>query len=207
VDETGSFLDGDEGLAVVMEALLTLDSGSIAIPVSSSLTVEQLAEKHGYSAKRVKTDPRALMEAVGSGSVVYGGNDAGEFLVSKKLPFPDALAGSIKIIEYLSTRGRRLSKLRKEVYQPRIAKGVVMVPWNERGRIMRKLAMDFGDKRVETLQGVKLLMDDGWVLINPSSDEPVFEIVAESTDVKKAIELLKEFQSRVSDLAEYGSER
>jgi mannose-1-phosphate guanylyltransferase/phosphomannomutase len=201
VDETGSFLDGDEQLAVMIEALLTIEGGNVAIPISSSASLDELIEKHGWKAKRVKTDPRALMESVGSGTTLYGGNDAGEFIISKKLPFPDALAACIKIIEYLSNRGRRLSKIRREVYQPRVVKGVVVVPWNERGRIMRKLAMDFSENRVETLQGVKLLLDDGWVLVNPSPDEPVFEIFAESTDSNKAMALLDEFKSRVSDLA------
>ena len=76
-----------------------------------------------------------------------------------------------------------------------------MVPWNERGKIMRRLATDYNDMRVETLEGIKLLVEGGWVLINPSSDEPVFQIVAESTSSQSAADILRDFQSKVSEIA------
>ncbi len=201
VDETGAMLNGDESLALMSEIMLRLDPGTIAVPVSSSGLIESIAEKKGEKVKRLRTEPRALMEAVGSGDVKFAGNDAGEFIVSKELPFPDGLLAAGKIVEFLASTGTRISKLKREIYQPRLARGVVMVPWNERGRIMRRLATDYNDVRVETLEGIKLLVEGGWVLINPSSDEPVFEIVAESTDTQSSAEILRDFQNRVSEIA------
>ena len=200
VDESGVMLNGDESLAVMTEIMLKLNPGPIAVPVSSSSVVDTIAERHHQKVKRIKTDPRALMEAVGSGESVFSGNDAGEFVLSKDLPFPDGLLATAKVVEYLARTGGRISKIRKDVYQPRLVRGVVMVPWNERGRIMRRLATDYPDSRVETLEGIKLLVNDGWVLINPSSDEPVFEIVAESTNAAIATNILREFQTKVSEI-------
>jgi mannose-1-phosphate guanylyltransferase/phosphomannomutase len=200
VDESGVMLSGDESLALMTEIMLCTNSGTVAVPVSSSGLVETIAERHQQKAKRVKTDPRALMEAVGSGDAVFSGNDAGEFVLSKDLPFPDGLLAAAKVIEHLARTGSRISKIRKEVYQPRLVRGVVLVPWNERGRIMRRLATDYPEARVETLEGIKLLVNGGWVLINPSSDEPVFEIVAESTSAQVATNILREFQDKVSEI-------
>jgi mannose-1-phosphate guanylyltransferase/phosphomannomutase len=200
VDETGDLLSGDESLAIMTEMMAKLDPGTVAVPVSSSGIVETITERHGQKVKRVRTEPRALMESVGSGESSFAGNDAGEFIFSKDLPFPDGLLASAKVLEYLCKTGERLSQMKKEVYQPRLARGVVLVPWNERGRIMRRLATDFPENRVETLEGIKLLVNGGWVLINPSSDEPVFEIVAESTSAQVAAEILREFQGRVSEI-------
>jgi mannose-1-phosphate guanylyltransferase / phosphomannomutase len=137
---------------------------------------------------------------VGSGEAAFSGNDAGEFVFSKDLPFPDGLLAACKVVEHLTRSGSRISKIRKDVYQPRLVRGVVLVPWNERGRIMRRLATDYPDSRVETLEGIKLLVNGGWVLINPSSDEPVFEIVAESTNAQVATNILREFQNKVSEI-------
>src|SRR5487761_639591 len=200
IDETGSILNGDESLAIMTEMMSKLKPGTIAVPVSSSGIVETLAEKNGQKVKRIRTEPRALMESVGSGEATFAGNDAGEFVVAKDIPFPDGLLASAKVLEFLSRSGERLSRMRKEVYQPRLARGVVIVPWNERGRIMRRLATDYPESRVETLEGIKLLVNGGWVLINPSSDEPVFEIVAESTDSDTATNILREFQNKVSEI-------
>lgn len=200
VDETGAMLSGDESLALMIEIMLKLNPGVVAVPVSSSGLVETIAERNHQSVIRIRTDPRALMESVGSGNASFAGNDAGEFIVSRDLPFPDGLLAAGKVIEHISRTGSRISKIRKEVYQPRLARGVVLVPWNERGRIMRRLATDYPDSRVETLEGIKLLVDGGWVLINPSSDEPVFEITAESPNFQVATEILREFQNKLSEI-------
>jgi mannose-1-phosphate guanylyltransferase/phosphomannomutase len=200
VDETGAMLSGDESLALMTEMMLRLKPGAVAVPVSSSGLVETIAERHQQKVKRVKTDPRALMESVGSGEATFSGNDAGEFIISKDLPFPDGLLAAAKVVEYITRTGSRISKIKKDVYQPRLVRGVVLVPWNERGRIMRRLATDYPDSRVETLEGIKLMVNGGWVLINPSSDEPVFEIVAESTNAQVATRILREFQNKVSEI-------
>ncbi len=200
VDETGAMLSGDESLALMTEIMLRLNPGPVAVPVSSSGLVETIAERHQQKVRRVKTDPRALMESVGSGDASFSGNDAGEFIISKNLPFPDGLLAAAKIVEHISRTGSRISKIKKDVYQPRLVRGVVLVPWNERGRIMRRLATDYPDSRVETLEGIKLMVSGGWVLINPSSDEPVFEIVAESTNAQVATSILREFQNKVSEI-------
>ena len=200
IDETGSILNGDESLALMTEMMSKLKPGTVAVPVSSTGIVETLAERNGQKVKRIRTEPRAMMESVGSGDAAFAGNDAGEFIVAKDIPFPDGLLASAKVLEFLSKTGDRLSRMRKEVYQPRLARGVVIVPWNERGRIMRRLAADYPETRVETLEGIKLLVNGGWVLINPSSDEPLFEIVAESTNAETATDILREFQNRVSEI-------
>jgi len=140
------------------------------------------------------------MEGVGTGKATFAGNDAGEFIISRDLPFPDGLVAAAKVIEFLCSTDSKIHKIKKEIYQPRIAKGTVMVPWNERGRIMRRLATDFVDKRVESLEGIKIMVESGWVLINPSTDEPVFEIIAESSNIQSATTILKDFESKVSDI-------
>ena len=200
VDETGEILSGDESLALMSEIILKLQPGTIAVPISSSGVIEAIAENNGQKVQRIKTEPRALMEAVGSGKASFAGNDAGEFIVSKDIPFPDGLLAAAKIIEYLSSTGARINKLKKEILHPNLARGSVTVPWNERGRIMKRLASDYSTKRVETLEGIKLVVDEGWVLINPSTDEPVFEIVAESNSAQSATKLLQEFQTKVSEI-------
>jgi mannose-1-phosphate guanylyltransferase / phosphomannomutase len=201
VDEMGEMLSGDESLALMVEVMMRLQPGPIAVHLSSSSLIESIAEKNGQKVTRLKTEPRALMEAVGSKMAMFAGNDAGEFITSSELPFPDGLLAAAKIVEYLARTDAKINRIKKEIYKPLTARGVVMVPWNERGRIMRRLATDYGEKRVESLEGVKLMIGEGWVLINPSTDEPVFEITAESVNPQEAAEILRDFQARLSEIA------
>jgi mannose-1-phosphate guanylyltransferase/phosphomannomutase len=138
------------------------------------------------------------MESVGNGNAMFSGNEVGEFVVSRDFPFPDGLIAAGKVVEYLSSTGAKIHDIRKGISRPQLARGSVAVPWNERGKIMRKLASDYAAKRVETLEGIKLVMDEGWILINPSIDEPVFDITVESEDIAAANRLLETFRVNLS---------
>ncbi|HJH30658.1 MAG TPA: phosphoglucosamine mutase, partial [Methanosarcinaceae archaeon] len=46
--------------------------------------------------------------------------------------------------------------------------------------------------KVDTMDGVKIWYDDGWVLIRPSGTEPIIRIFAESKTKAKAEELMLE---------------
>ncbi len=198
VDETGEVLDGDETLMLMSEILFRLHPGTMSIPISSSRIMEAVGERYGQKVVRLKTEARALMESVGNGNAMFSGNEVGEFVVSRDFPFPDGLIAAGKVVEYLSSTGAKIHDIRKGISRPQLARGSVAVPWNERGKIMRKLASDYAAKRVETLEGIKLVMDEGWILINPSIDEPVFDITVESEDIAAANRLLETFRVNLS---------
>jgi mannose-1-phosphate guanylyltransferase/phosphomannomutase len=200
VDEKGHLLSGDEALVVLLSAFLSLEPVDVAVPVSASRAVERLAERHGVRVIRTKTEPRALMEAVLSGRAGLAANETGAFILSREMPYPDALLAAARVVEFLARRGIRLSDIRRQVYQPTMARGVVHVPWEVRGRVLRRLTTEPEHERIDTPEGVKFLVNDGWVLITPSPDEPVLNIVAEATSLKKAHTLVREFQAWIQDL-------
>ena len=62
------------------------------------------------------------------------------------------------------------------------------------------MARSMGDKEVITLDGVKVIYPDGWVLIRPSGTEPIFRVYAESMDMERAKELADEAMGIVKEL-------
>jgi phosphomannomutase/phosphoglucomutase len=44
--------------------------------------------------------------------------------------------------------------------------------------------------KTDTIDGVKIWYDDGWVLIRPSGTEPIFRIFAEAKKQERAEELM-----------------
>ena len=56
-------------------------------------------------------------------------------------------------------------------------------PWSAKGRVMRGLAEKFGgDPDAILAEGVLLNVEDGWVLMLPDPDSPMFYVYAESGD-------------------------
>jgi phosphomannomutase len=57
--------------------------------------------------------------------------------------------------------------------------------------------------QVETIDGVKLIYDDGsWVLFRPSGTEPIFRIYAEAGSPAKVEALMEEHKSLIESVVE-----
>ena len=51
------------------------------------------------------------------------------------------------------------------------------------------------DTKVETIDGVKIWLDGGWVLVRPSNTQPVIRMFVEATDQNKLDEIKSEFKN------------
>ena len=49
--------------------------------------------------------------------------------------------------------------------------------------------------KVETIDGVKIWLDGGWVLLRPSNTQPVIRMFVEATDNSRLEEIKNEFKS------------
>ena len=62
---------------------------------------------------------------------------------------------------------------------------------------MRTLVELSKDRRLELIDGVKVLHDDGWVLALPDPEEPVTHIWSEGVDAATAQTLVQEYVRRI----------
>jgi phosphomannomutase len=49
------------------------------------------------------------------------------------------------------------------------------------GRVMRSLIKEFGNRQIETIDGIRVFPGDNWILMHPSSEEPVINLYAEAS--------------------------
>jgi len=69
-----------------------------------------------------------------------------------------------------------------------------------RGRIMRSLIEEFRDRQIDTIDGLKIFYDDNWVLIHPSSEEPIINLFAEAPSKEVADNLIQEYGDKIRGL-------
>ena len=94
-----------------------------------------------------------------------------------------------KILEILVKEDKPLSELVAELpvyYQEKLK---VECPDDQKQDVMGKIADETTDYELDTTDGVKILKDDGWVIIRPSGTEPIFRCFAESDSQEKANEM------------------
>jgi mannose-1-phosphate guanylyltransferase/phosphomannomutase len=198
IDDTGQRLTDDEArLAFVSLVSGHLVGDRIALPVNVSSAAEQLVSPHGVRIQHTKTSTAALMAAASEPGVGFAASGDGGFILPGFLPAFDAGAALIKLLELLALEGVTLSSVRESLPRTHLAHETVVTPWEQKGLVMRTLVELSKDRRLELIDGVKVIHDDGWVLALPDPEEPVTHIWAEGPDAAGARALAQEYVRRI----------
>ncbi len=113
----------------------------------------------------------------------FGGETSGHFYFRDVYGFDDALYASLKIAEVLSKRGEKLSQIVDSLPKyPRIPIKNYECPDERKFRVVEELAGEFADTGYETitLDGVKIVEDEGWFLVRPSNTQPLIRLTVEA---------------------------
>ena len=105
----------------------------------------------------------------------------GRYIFPAFLPAPDCFMTLASALEVF--RGTPLSGVRRKFGDSfdHVQREHIECPWSAKGRVMRGLAEKFGgDPDAILAEGVLLNVEDGWVLMLPDPDSPMFYVYAES---------------------------
>ena len=187
IDDTGRVLDDDQ----LLFALLTLaaDAGDdvrVAVPVSASRQIETYAEDAGVELVWTKLGTHDLMEVANSERVVFAAGGDGGVIWPAFLPAFDAAATLVNTLALLARRGVRLSKVVDQAPRISIARETIPTPWEQKGLVMRNVMEIAKDEEVVLVDGVKVLLEGGWVLVLPDPEQPTTHVWAEGRDDDEA---------------------
>jgi mannose-1-phosphate guanylyltransferase/phosphomannomutase len=200
VDENGRPLDPQTLLTIVTELYIrTHQPRKIAVPVAATMGVEEICERHGVEVIRVTNDHQAMMEIQGTDGVEFVGGTRGGFIFSDFHRGADAMFALVHILEMLAQTRGRLGHLRQG--HEHLVRQTVSVPcpWSRKGTVMRRLITESEHKRRELIDGVRILEDNGWVLIAPDRFNAAFSIFAESTSREVTDQLISDYRTVVEN--------
>lgn len=185
-------------LFLALSALIVFRSakdGATAVPITAPAVIEQLAKQHAGRVLRTKTAPRALMEAL-SGQEMRSG---------KVDPFTlsfDAIASLTKVLEFLAEHETEMSELLDSIPPFFLNKREVACSWGAKGAVMRRLIEETRDSEVELLDGVKVRHGDGWALVLPDSERPIYRLYGEGYSAEAAAELTDLYAKKIIKIQE-----
>jgi mannose-1-phosphate guanylyltransferase/phosphomannomutase len=97
----------------------------------------------------------------------------------------------------LAATGRRLSEVVDDLPSVSIAHESVPTPWERKGAVMRELVERVPPEQTVLIDGVKILRDDGWVLVLPDPEEPSTHVWAEASNDNAARQVAQEYARRI----------
>jgi mannose-1-phosphate guanylyltransferase/phosphomannomutase len=174
----------------------------IAVPVSVTREVERIANANGATIVWTKRSDAQLMEVASEGSVTFAGSPFGGFIWPDFLPAYDALATMARLLDLLAITGRGLADVVRSLPEVHMAHEVVPTPWERKGTVMRELVERSTDHDLVLVDGVKVLLEDGWALVLPDPEQPATHVWAEGDSEQAARALAAEYAAAIRQALE-----
>jgi phosphomannomutase len=181
IDDTGSFVDGDFLTALLAESMLEKNPGAtILYDVRASWAVKDVAEKAGG---------RALMNRVGHAffktrmreeHAVFGGEVSGHYYFHDFYCADSGTIPALLILELLSTRGARMSKLLEPYRSKYFISGEINSEVSDQQAKLEELATKYRDGHQYHLDGLSVEYDDWHFNVRSSNTEPLLRLCLES---------------------------
>lgn len=183
-DEQGLRLSTQSWWNGFVHALKARSKRAVAVPVNLSETVAQTAKEQGLDVCWTKMEAHFWMEAA---------TELGNTLVEENVeifPHIEPLASIGEILSYVSSMNVPLSSLQGAT---QMKTSEVQCPWNEKGKVMRKLIEESDPHHTLYLDGIKEHNAQGWALVVPDGDDPVFRLYSEAGTESEANDLIEHY--------------
>ncbi|MFW9799456.1 MAG: phosphoglucosamine mutase, partial [Candidatus Thorarchaeota archaeon] len=200
VDENGRVLWGDQSFAIVASYVLSMKKGSVLVtPVSSGRMIEDVAKRAGAKIDWTVVGSVEVSHRLEEIGAVLGGEENGGVFYSPHQPVRDGAMTAAQVVEIMVVEKKKLSELASEL--PRYFSTKIKVPVDPKKTkaVMNDLLkLSEGRKRV-TIDGIKLIFDDGWFLIRPSGTEPLWRCFSEAETQEMADVLAQQGEALIRE--------
>lgn len=183
VDDKGNFVSGDELLAIFGQ-YECMEKGKVCVPVDTSLIVDDVLE--GMEIIRTKVGDVYVAEEMKRHRTGFGGEPSGSWIFPRISYCPDGIYAAARLIEIAAKT--KLSQLREALPQYPTLRGTVPCAEDHKEKAMDSIKKKLKSKGdVSDIDGIRVGMEDGWVLVRPSGTEQKIRITAQA---RKGVEEL-----------------
>lgn len=199
LDENGNFVDGDALLAIV--AGYHAKSGAkIVTTIDASKTIEDVVKSRGGEIIRTKVGDVNVALACKQHNAVFGGEPCGAWVLPNVHMAPDGPLGAAILLKILEEEDERLSELVGRLPKYVLKRAKIVCEESRKSLLLErflKTAEEMG--KVETVDGIRVSSDDGWVLVRASGTEPVIRITVEGKDEEWVDGMIKKVKSILTE--------
>ncbi|MCX6122584.1 MAG: phosphoglucomutase/phosphomannomutase family protein [Ignavibacteriales bacterium] len=202
-DEKGNFVDSHRIFALLLKYFVEEKkmTGEVAKSFSVSQIIDKMCKKYGLVLHETPVGFKYLCRLMVESNILIAAEESGGLAVKGHLPERDGTYIGLLLAEIMATRKKKLSELVTELMDEfgwyYFNRNDAHLTEKEKNRIMAfykkgpKQIAGFPIQRIETKDGFKLFVENGWVLVRASGTEPLIRFYAEAETPEKVETLLK----------------
>ncbi len=197
IDEKGKFVDFDLVLAAYAAHIAKKKGGGIVVTnVEASMCVEKMVKEQGGKVIRTRVGDVYVAEAIKKCDASFGGEPCGAWIHPQFHYCPDGILSSILLLKALEDENKSLSKFIAETpHYPTLRENIAC-----RNEVKHKVVENVGKKiksvfpaykEFSTVDGARLALENGWILVRASGTEPLIRLTVEGESLKVAKEIMQ----------------
>jgi phosphoglucosamine mutase len=206
IDAEGNFVDFDRVLAAyAAHVVKKRDGGIVVTNVEASMCVEKMVKAHGGKVVRTRVGDVYVAETMKQHNAVFGGESCGAWIHPRFHYCPDGILSSVMLLKALEDEDKSLLEFTAETPQYQILRENIACKDEIKYKVMKKVEQNLravfpAYKEYSTVDGVRLVVRDGWILVRASGTEPFVRLTVEGESFKAAKEIMKKGVALVKKL-------
>lgn len=200
VNEDGTFFGEEYTLVAVADYVLSKTPGNTVSNLSSTRALSVVTEKHGGSYTASAVGEVNVVSAIRETNAIIGGEGNGGIIYPTSHSGRDALVGVGLFLTHYVLKGLKCSELLATYPKFVIEKDKIDLPDKGVDEALQALINNHPEAKVNSIDGVKFDLDDGWVHLRRSNTEPIIRVYAESDSADSAKNLARRFKTELLSL-------
>ena len=197
VSDEGIPIGEDYTLVLAVLYVLSRERGPVVANLSSTLALEEVVKGFGCPLFLTRIGEVNVTEEMQKQNAVIGGEGNGGVIYPRINFARDSLVGMALVLHLLAQRGQKVSDLLKDLPRYTIVKEKLVCPSDKLTTVLRLLRQEYAGHRIDTRDGIKVMLPNGWFLVRGSNTEPVIRVVAEARTESEANAIVATVRGKV----------
>lgn len=199
--ENGDMFGEEYTLVSVADYVLQHKKGNTVSNLSSTRALRDVSRKHSVDYNASAVGEVNVVEKMKETDAVIGGEGNGGVIYPELHYGRDALVGIALFLTYMAETGMKCSEIRRLYPSYVISKNKIDLRADmDLKAILQHIAKKYAKHEVNTIDGVKIDFENGWVHLRPSNTEPIIRIYAEAENGKMADSMAEKI---IADIREF----
>jgi len=196
VDENGTCIGEEYTLALAaLQRFSECPGGKAAANLSTSRMIDGIAARFGGTVIRTPVGEAHVAQAMLEHQCIIGGEGNGGVIDLRVGPIRDSLVAMALVLQRMADTGKSVHSLVQEIGHCEMVKLKYNADRNQALALIEQARSTFPTARIDTRDGCRLDLPEGWIHIRTSNTEPIVRIIFETQTPQAAQNFRQKIES------------